>query len=57
VTSLTKWGFAVHPVFTGHDAVKELQNCGFDVVLLDYQLPDLDGSRWRVRFVIFSQTP
>src|SRR5262245_23403508 len=43
VTSLTKWGFAVHPVFTGHDAVKELQKCGFDVVLLDYQLPDLDG--------------
>jgi DNA-binding response OmpR family regulator len=43
VTSLTKWGFAVHPVFTGWDAVKEFQKCGFDVVLLDYQLPDLDG--------------
>jgi DNA-binding response OmpR family regulator len=43
VTSLTRWGFAVHPVFTGRDAVKELQKCGFDVVLLDYQLPDLDG--------------
>jgi DNA-binding response OmpR family regulator len=43
VTSLTKQGFAVHPVFTGYDAVKELQKCGFDVVLLDYQLPDLDG--------------
>jgi DNA-binding response OmpR family regulator len=43
VTSLTKWGFSVRPVFTGCDAVKELQECGFDVVLLDYQLPDLDG--------------
>jgi CheY-like chemotaxis protein len=43
VTSLTNWGFAVHPVFTGYEAVKELQKCGFDVVLLDYQLPDLDG--------------
>ena len=43
VTSLTKWGFAAHPVFTGCDAVKEFQKCGFDVVLLDYQLPDLDG--------------
>jgi DNA-binding response OmpR family regulator len=43
VTSLTKWGFAVHPVFTGRDAIKELQKYGFDVVLLDYHLPDLDG--------------
>ena len=43
VTSLAKWGFAAHPVFTGCDAVKEFQKCGFDVVLLDYQLPDLDG--------------
>src|SRR4030095_13465715 len=43
VTSLTKWGFAVHPVFNGWDAVKEFQKCGFDVVLLDYRLPDLDG--------------
>lgn len=43
VTSLTKEGFAVHPVFTGRDAVKELHKCGFDVVLLDYRLPDLDG--------------
>src|SRR5688572_22547609 len=43
VTSLTKWGFAAHPAFTGCDAVNEFQKCRFDVVLLDYQLPDLDG--------------
>ena len=43
VTSLTKWGFAVHPVFTGRDAINELDKSGFEVVLLDYQLPDLDG--------------
>ena len=43
VRSLTTWGFAVCPVFTGRDAVKELDNRGFDIVLLDYQLPDMDG--------------
>ena len=42
-TSLTMWGFSVHPVFTGNDALNELDKRGFDVVLLDYHLPDLDG--------------
>ena len=43
VSSLSKWGFEVHPVFTGRDAVARLQESGFDAVLLDYQLPDSDG--------------
>ena len=41
--SLSKWGFEVRPVFTGHEAVAQIENSWFDVVLLDYQLPDLDG--------------
>lgn len=41
--SLDKWGFDVQPVFTGLDAVCHLEKYGYDVVLLDYQLPDLDG--------------
>ncbi len=41
--SVTKWGFDVHPVFTGKEALALLETCGFDVILLDYQLPDLDG--------------
>ncbi len=41
--SLAKWGFEVMPVFSGSDAVAQLEKCGYDVVLLDYQLPDLDG--------------
>lgn len=41
--SLAKWGFDVHPVFTGREAVALLEKSGFDVILLDYQLPDLDG--------------
>ncbi|HYK89369.1 MAG TPA: response regulator [Acidobacteriota bacterium] len=43
VSSLSKWGFNVQPAFTGNDAVSFLEKTGYDVVLLDYQLPDLDG--------------
>lgn len=42
-SSLSKWGFEVRSVFTGNDAVSEIQQSGFDIFLLDYQLPDLDG--------------
>ncbi len=41
--SLSKWGFHVQPVFTGSDAVAQLERSAFDVILLDYQLPDVDG--------------
>jgi CheY-like chemotaxis protein len=43
VKSLSKWGFDVHPVFTGSEAMSQLDRFGFDIILLDYQLPDLDG--------------
>ncbi len=41
--SLAKWGYAVRPVYTGADAVALIEKSGFDIILLDYQLPDLDG--------------
>jgi len=40
---LSKWGFDVQPVFTGTEALAQIEKLGFDVVLLDYRLPDLDG--------------
>lgn len=43
VNSLSKWGFDVRPVFTAEEALARLNESPFDVVLLDYQLPDLDG--------------
>lgn len=43
VSSLSKWGFEVQSVFTGNDAIREIQKTRFDIALLDYQLPDLDG--------------
>ena len=42
-SSLSKWGFAVQPVFTGNDAVAQIEKSGFDIFLLDYRLPDVDG--------------
>ncbi len=41
--SLAKWGYAVCPAYTGHDALRQVEKADYDVVLLDYQLPDLDG--------------
>ena len=41
--SLAKWGYAVRSVYTGADAVAQVEKSGFDIILLDYQLPDLDG--------------
>jgi len=42
-SSLSKWGFEVQPVFTGSEALAQIEKSGFDVVLLDYRLPDVDG--------------
>jgi two-component system response regulator HydG len=42
-SSLSKWGFEVQPAFTGGEALDRIEKSGFDVVLLDYRLPDRDG--------------
>jgi DNA-binding response OmpR family regulator len=42
-SSLSKWGFGVQTVFTGSEALSQIEKSGFDVILLDYRLPDLDG--------------
>ena len=42
-SSLSKWGFEVQPVFSGNEALAQIEKSGFDIVLLDYRLPDLDG--------------
>jgi DNA-binding response OmpR family regulator len=43
VSSLSKWGFGVQRVFTGNEALAQIEQSEFDIVLLDYRLPDLDG--------------
>jgi putative two-component system response regulator len=42
--SLTQDGFAVTYVNDGWAAVDRLRRCSFDVVMLDHQLPGLDGT-------------
>lgn len=42
-SSLCKWGYEVQPVFTGSEALARIEKAWFDVVLLDYRLPDRDG--------------
>lgn len=42
-SSLSKWGFDVRPVFTGNEALAQIEKSGFDIILLDYKLPDVDG--------------
>jgi two-component system response regulator VicR len=41
--SLAKWGFDACPVYSGKEALAQLEKSGFAVILLDYQLPDVDG--------------
>jgi len=41
--SLAKWGFVVRSAYTGIDAVTQIEKAGYDIIILDYQLPDLDG--------------
>jgi two-component system response regulator (stage 0 sporulation protein F) len=43
VKALSKWGFSASPVFTGTEAMVQLEKSRFDVILLDYKLPDVDG--------------
>lgn len=43
VSSLVKWGYDAWPAFNGHEAIEALGRSGFDIILLDYQLPDLNG--------------
>ena len=41
--SLDKWGFNTRSVYSAQEALEALQSIHFDVVLLDYQLPDQNG--------------
>lgn len=41
--SLDKWGFNAKSVYSGQEALEVLQSFHFDIVLLDYQLPDQNG--------------
>lgn len=41
--SLSQRGYDVQRAFTAEEAVDRIKKSGFEVVLLDYRLPDLNG--------------
>jgi len=41
--TLSRWGWEPYPVSSGEEALKTQAAQGFDLVLLDVKLPDLDG--------------
>jgi PAS domain S-box-containing protein len=43
VAMLSKWGHQVDVANNGREAVDKLQNGSFDLVLMDVQMPELDG--------------
>jgi PAS domain S-box-containing protein len=51
-TSLLKAGnqYHVEAVFSGEDCLKKLKRDKFDILLLDYSLPDGEGLEWLRRF-------
>lgn len=42
-TLLKKWGMSVHAVNNGREAVDELLRNDYDLVLMDVQMPEIDG--------------
>ncbi len=40
---LGKWGLRADPVGNGAEAVQALSTCSYDLVLMDIQMPELDG--------------
>jgi signal transduction histidine kinase len=40
---LTKWGIEVHEAVNGIEAVEKFRNGSFDLVLIDLEMPEMDG--------------
>ena len=40
---LTKWGIEVHEAVNGIEAVEKFRNGNFDLVLIDLEMPEMDG--------------
>ena len=50
---LNKAGYSVEVVENGHQAVDAVRDGQFDVVLMDIQMPELDGSRRPTKFALW----
>jgi PAS domain S-box-containing protein len=54
---IKKWGFDFHRVVNGEEAVKAVRDQKFDCILMDIQMPVMDGFDATKEIKKFSQTP
>lgn len=54
---IKKWGFDFHRVVNGEEAVEAVKNQSFDCILMDIQMPVMDGFDATKEIKKFSQTP
>lgn len=54
---IKKWGFEFHRVVNGEEAVKAAKDQKFDCILMDIQMPVMDGFDATKEIKKFSQTP
>ncbi len=54
---IKKWGFEFQRVVNGEEAVKAVKNKTFDCILMDIQMPVMDGFEATKEIKKFSQTP
>lgn len=54
---IKKWGFDFHRVVNGEEAVKAVRDQLFDCILMDIQMPVMDGFDATIEIKKFSQTP
>ncbi len=54
---IKKWGFDFHRVVNGEEAVQAVKNQKFDCILMDIQMPVMDGFEATMEIKKISQTP
>jgi PAS domain S-box-containing protein len=54
---IKKWGFTFDRVHNGIEAVEAVRNGSYDCVLMDIQMPEMDGFEATLEIKKFSQTP
>lgn len=54
---INKWGFEFHRVVNGEEAILAVKNQTFDCILMDIQMPVMDGFDATIEIKKFSQTP
>lgn len=54
---IKKWGFSFERVHNGREAVEAARNGNYDCILMDIQMPEMDGFEATMEIKKFSNTP